>query len=92
MCCRRVVRRVGKWSGWFVVMTERRRPHMRFPSHKEGCRYRIQQTAASSEGDVDMARGWRRRGCRRGWAGDEESLRRRFGVGESVKSRRRRSH
>jgi hypothetical protein len=28
---------------------------MRFPSHKEGCRCRIQQTAASSEGGVDMA-------------------------------------
>jgi len=30
---------------------------MRFPSHKEGCRCRIQQTAASSEGGVGMAEG-----------------------------------
>jgi hypothetical protein len=74
----------GDAAGWaveWVVSGDdgwRRRPHMRFPSHKEDCRCRIQQTAASSEGGVDMAEGWRGRGRGRGWAGDEESLRRRL--------------
>jgi hypothetical protein len=76
----------GDAAGWaveWVVSGDdgwRRRPHMRFPSHKEDCRCRIQQTAASSEGGVDMAEGWRGRGRDRGrgWAGDEESLRRRL--------------
>jgi hypothetical protein len=60
-----------------VVMTKSDGgPHMRFPSHKEDCRCRIQQTAASSEGGVDIAEGWRGCGRGRGWAGDEELRRR----------------